>query len=75
MKKSLCADNNRLTLISGGLLLLGLYLASLYNYLLFHSLAEIFSIVIAFCIFILAWNCRDLIDNNYLIFLGIAYLL
>jgi signal transduction histidine kinase len=74
MKKSLCADNNRLTLISGGLLLLGLYLASLYNYLLFHSLAEIFSIVIAFCIFILAWNCRDLIDNNYLIFLGIAYL-
>jgi len=61
-------------LLTGGLLLLGLYLTSLYSYLLFHSLAEIFSIVIAFCIFILAWNCRDLIDNNYLIFLGIAYL-
>jgi len=61
-------------LLTGALLLLGLYLTSLYNYLLFHSLAEIFSIVIAFCIFILAWNCRNLIDNNYLIFLGIAYL-
>ena len=61
-------------LLTGGLLLLGLYLSSLYNYLLFHSLAEIFSIVIAFCIFILAWNCRNIIDNSYLILLGIAYL-
>ncbi len=61
-------------LLTGGLLLLGLYLTSLYNYLLFHSLAEIFSIVIAFSVFVLAWNCRNIIDNNYLIFLGIAYL-
>ncbi len=61
-------------LLTGGLLLLGLYLTSLYNYLLFHSLAEVFSIVIAFSIFVLAWNCRNIIDNNYLIFLGIAYL-
>ena len=61
-------------LLTGGLLLLGLYLTSLYSYLLFHSLAEIFSIVIAFSIFVLAWNCRNIIDNNYLIFLGIAYL-
>jgi len=63
-----------LPFLTGGLLLLGLFLTSLYNYLLFHSLAEVFSVVIAFCIFILAWNCRHIIDNNYLIFLGIAYL-
>jgi diguanylate cyclase (GGDEF)-like protein/PAS domain S-box-containing protein len=68
-KKPIC-----IPLLTGGLLLLGLYLTSLYNYLLFHSLAEIFSIVIAFSIFVLAWNCRNIIDNNYLIFLGIAYL-
>lgn len=74
MKELFNAKNKRITIILGGLLLLGLYLTSLYNYLLFHSLAEIFSIVIAFCIFILAWNCRNMIDNNYLIFLGIAYL-
>ena len=61
-------------LLIGGLFLFGLYLTSLHNYLLFHSFAEIFSIVIAFSIFILAWNCRDIIDNNYLIFLGLAYL-
>ncbi|HER24430.1 MAG TPA: diguanylate cyclase [Candidatus Atribacteria bacterium] len=56
------------------LLLLGIYLTSLYSYLLFHSLAELFSMVIAFSIFILVWNCRNLIDNNYLLFLGIAFL-
>ena len=54
--------------------LLGLYLTSLYNYLLFHSLAEIFSIVVACGIFIVAWNSRRFMDNNYLLFLGIAYL-
>jgi hypothetical protein len=54
--------------------LVGLYLISLRNYLLFHSIAEAFSIVIAFCIFILAWNTRRLMENSYLLFLGIAYL-
>ncbi|GAB4117258.1 MAG: MASE3 domain-containing protein [Candidatus Caldatribacteriota bacterium] len=67
-------ENKILNLIIGGLLILALYLCSLYNYLLFHSLTELFSIVIAYSIFILAWNCQNYIDNNYLIFLGIAYL-
>ena len=52
----------------------GLYLTSLYSYLLFHSLVETFSIVVAYGIFMLAWNARRLIDNNYLLFIGIAYL-
>ena len=52
----------------------GLYLSSLYNYLLFHSLAEFFSIVVAWAIFILAWNSRRIMDNNYLLLLGIAFL-
>ena len=55
-------------------LLLGLYLTSLYNYLLFHGLAEIFSIVVAFGIFLIAWNSRRYLDNDYLLFLGISYL-
>ena len=63
-----------ITLLAGVVRLLALYLPSLYSYLLFHCLADIFSILIAFSIFILAWNCRNLIYNNYLIFLGMAYL-
>lgn len=57
-----------------GMVLVGLYLTSLYSYLLFHSLAETFSIVIGCSIFILAWNSRQRLDNGYLLFLGIAYL-
>ncbi|MBW2085110.1 MAG: PAS domain-containing protein [Deltaproteobacteria bacterium] len=59
---------------SGLLILFGFYLTSRYNYLLFHSLAEIFSIFIACGIFMIAWNSRRFLDNNYLLFLGIAYL-
>ena len=58
----------------GLLALLGLYLISLDNYLLFHTLAELFSIAIVWGIFMLAWNSRQFIDNNYLLFIGIAYL-
>ncbi len=50
------------------------YVLSVNNYLLFHSFAELFSIVIAFGIFTLAWNSRSFATNNYLLFLGIAYL-
>ena len=60
--------------IAGILILFGLYLSSLYNYLLFHSLAEIFSIVVACGIFIVVWNSRRILDNNDLLFLGIAFL-
>ncbi len=57
----------------GGFLAL-LFLVSLQNYLLFHSLAELFSIVIAFGIFVIGWNSRKYYKNNYLLFIGIAYL-
>ena len=55
-------------------LLGGLYLVSTVNYLLFHSLAEIFSIVVACSVFVIAWNSRGNIKNPYLLFIGIAYL-
>jgi diguanylate cyclase (GGDEF)-like protein len=61
-------------LVFKGAVLFGLFLTSLYSYILFHSLAEIFSVVIGCSIFILAWNSRRRLDNDYLLFLGIAYL-
>jgi signal transduction histidine kinase len=59
--------------LAGVLVLLGLYLSSFYSYLLFHSLAEMFSIIVACSIFMLVWNARRFLDNNYLLFIGIAY--
>jgi signal transduction histidine kinase len=73
-------SEQRATSVNYGLIILGtaamlaLYLSSLYSYLLFHTLAEVFSIVIACGIFILAWNTRQYFDNNYLLFFGIALL-
>lgn len=59
---------------SGLLVLLGLYLVGTSTYLLFHSLAEMFSIVIACGIFMVAWNSRQPEENTYFLFVGIAYL-
>ena len=37
-----------------------LYFTTWVNYLLFHSLAEVFSIVVAFSIFVIAWNWKEI---------------
>ncbi|MBI4788990.1 MAG: hypothetical protein HY782_18315 [Chloroflexi bacterium] len=65
---------SRLELLIGTAVLVGLYLSSLYSYLLFHSVVELFSVVVACGIFILAWNARRFLDNSYLLFLGISFL-
>jgi len=54
--------------------LVGLYLTTFVNYLLFHSMAEIFSIVVAYSVFIITWNSKQYIKNQYVLFIGIAYL-
>ncbi len=63
-----------LSVLAGTALLAGIIVTSFFSYLLFHSLAELFSIVIACGIFVIAWNARSFLDNNYLLFIGIAYL-
>jgi len=63
-----------LSVLFGAIIFTGLYFSSLYSYLLFHSIAEIFSILVAFGIFVVAWNARRLLDNSYFIFIGIAFL-
>lgn len=47
---------------------------SFYNYLVFHTLVEMFSVVVAAMIFVLAWTGRAYMANHYLLLLGIAYL-
>ena len=67
-------ENYWLTAVIGILLLLGLYATSRYSYLLFHSLAEIFSIVVACTVFAVFWNARSLMGNTCYLFIGIAFL-
>ncbi|MGV8075417.1 MAG: MASE3 domain-containing protein, partial [Syntrophobacteraceae bacterium] len=54
--------------------LIALYWSSVYSYLLFHSLAELFGVVVACGVFIVAWNSRAITESGYLVFIGIGYL-
>lgn len=56
-------------------MLAGLYISSLYNYLLFHMLAEMFAVVTACSIFVVTWNARKFFkEKQFFPFIGIAYL-
>ena len=55
-------------------LLLGIMATRWESFLLFHTLCELFSIIVAFGIFVVAWNARRIMGNAYLLVLGIAYL-
>jgi len=54
--------------------MVALYATTFYSYPLFHTLAEFCSIAIAWGVFMMAWPARRFSDNDYLLFLGIAYL-
>ncbi len=56
------------------LLLSALLVYLSFNYfLLFHTLAEFFAIMIAIIMFVVAWEMRQFSRNNFLVFLGIGY--
>src|SRR6056297_679742 len=45
-----------------------------WNYLFFHILAEFFSIVVGFMIFVIAFNTKKYIKYRYFLLLGIGFL-
>jgi len=65
-------SNRFLTALPIAGLLLALYFISRFNFLLFHSLAELFTVLITGAIFMLAWNVRRIASNGFLTFLGIS---
>jgi diguanylate cyclase (GGDEF)-like protein/PAS domain S-box-containing protein len=48
------------------------YTTYIYNYILFHSISELFSIIVSVTIFLITINNWDLIDNRYMRFVGIS---
>ncbi|MBD3307333.1 hybrid sensor histidine kinase/response regulator, partial [candidate division KSB3 bacterium] len=67
-------ESSYVSIVLAIVVLVGLYLSSLYHYLLFHNLAELFSIIVAGGIFMIGWNSRRYIQNPYFLFIAIAYL-
>jgi signal transduction histidine kinase len=61
-------------ILVGIAILAALYLSTVSAYLLFHSVAELFAIVISVSVFTLAWNSRQFTSQHYLLFVGMALL-
>ncbi|MGC9523143.1 MAG: MASE3 domain-containing protein [Anaerolineae bacterium] len=59
--------------VAAAAILVALVWVSQVNYLLFHGLAEGFSIAVAVAAFSVMWNARRYLTNNYLLLVGIAY--
>lgn len=65
---------NLLPIFLGTLGLAGLYAISRYNFLLFHCLAEAFTIVIAIAVFAIFWNTRRFLDDGVYLVIGFGCL-
>ena len=74
MTKQPVVPANYFYLLSGAAVLLGLTIISLHSAVLMHTLVEMFSIIVACSIFMIAWNARRLLSNNYILFIGISFL-
>jgi hypothetical protein len=61
-------------IIGAVIVIVGLLIAARVDYLLFHSLAELFSVIIAFTLFLIMWNSKKYMANKALVFISIAYL-
>jgi PAS domain S-box-containing protein len=72
--KQVAFPSHFLYILSGVAILLGLTIISLHSSVLTHTLVELFSIIIACSIFLVAWNTRRFITNNYILFIGISFL-
>jgi len=55
-----------------GILLL--FFLSIYKYLLFHSVAEVISIVISGGIFFIGWNSRKYMNSSFFLIVGTSFL-
>ncbi|GAB4288200.1 MAG: hypothetical protein Kow0067_13760 [Coriobacteriia bacterium] len=62
------------TLLVTAFILVLLLVTQHFSFALFHTVAELFAIIVAVSVFMVMWNSRRFLDNNYLLFLGISLL-
>ncbi len=59
-------------LVVSAVIVIGLFFISNYSYLLFHSLIEIFAILVASAVFVIGWNSVS--ENRFFKFVGVSYI-
>ncbi|WP_239028007.1 MASE3 domain-containing protein [Geomonas subterranea] len=67
------AETRVLSLVLFALAILILYACSRFSYLLFHTMVEIFCVLVTLGVFLLAWNSRRFLDNHYFLFLAMSF--
>jgi PAS domain S-box-containing protein len=63
-----------LPVLGGMAVLFSLYASSRFSFLLFHNLVEFVIALAIFLIFVIAWYTRHVLDNQYVLFIGMAAL-
>ena len=71
-KSTLWRDLIEYFILAIGILLL--FFLSIYRYLLFHSVAEVISIVISGGIFFIGWNSRKYMNSSFFLIIGTSFL-
>ncbi|MCK4973123.1 MAG: hypothetical protein KAS52_07355, partial [Candidatus Heimdallarchaeota archaeon] len=54
-------------------LTISIYFTSFYHYLLFHNIIELIGIMMTLAIFLVFWNSRKAIDNQFFTLLGLSF--
>ena len=75
-KRSLTTDikSNVLEYLILGSLILLASLIRLYEFVLFHTIVELYSIIISISIFIIGWNSRAYIKTSFFLIIGTSFL-
>jgi signal transduction histidine kinase len=74
MSTHLLTTKRLLYVVVSVLIGVALYITSRYSYLLFHSVVEEFSILVAFGVFLLGWYSIKYTENRAFLLLGVAFL-
>ncbi len=74
MVKRLYLFDSWLEIIFGCFVMAGLFVVASFNYMLFHSLAELFSVVVAFAAFVLVAGASQRIQTPSIVILGVSFL-
>ena len=53
---------------------IGLFFISRIDFTVFHLIAELYTIIIAASMFVIMWNSRQYLDNNYFLIIAIGFL-
>ncbi|MEJ2295898.1 MAG: MASE3 domain-containing protein, partial [Candidatus Lokiarchaeota archaeon] len=71
---SVIIKDNVLEYLILGFILILLFIIRLFQYLLFHTIAELFAIIISISIFIIGWNSRAYMKTSFFLIIGTAFL-